>query len=42
LSLKEVALSSGFSNADSLGRAFRAAEGITPVEYRRAVEKTKT
>jgi AraC-like DNA-binding protein len=34
LSLKEVASASGFSNADSLGRAFRRAEGGTPVEYR--------
>jgi AraC-like DNA-binding protein len=35
LSLKEVASASGFSNADSLGRAFRHAEGVTPVEFRR-------
>lgn len=35
LSLKEVSSASGFSNADSLGRAFRQAEGVTPVEYRR-------
>jgi AraC-like DNA-binding protein len=35
LSLKEVSSASGFSNADSLGRAFRSAEGVTPVEYRR-------
>lgn len=35
LSLKEVASASGFSNADTLGRAFRRAERITPVEYRR-------
>jgi len=35
LSLKEVSSASGFSNADSLGRAFRRAEGVTPLEYRR-------
>ena len=35
LLLKEVSLASGFSSADSLGRAFRLAEGVTPLEYRR-------
>jgi LacI family transcriptional regulator len=35
LSLKEVSTASGFSNTDSLGRAFRRAEGVTPLEYRR-------
>jgi AraC-like DNA-binding protein len=35
LSLKEVAVSSGFSNADSLGRAFRQAAETTPLGYRR-------
>jgi AraC-like DNA-binding protein len=35
LSLKEVSSASGFSNADSLGRAFRHAEGVTPLDYRR-------
>lgn len=39
LSLKEVSSASGFSNADSLGRAFRHAEGITPLEYRRLNER---
>jgi transcriptional regulator GlxA family with amidase domain len=35
LSLKEVAAASGFSSGDHLGRAFRRAEGVTPLEYRR-------
>ncbi len=34
LSLKEVSSAAGFSNADSLGRAFRRAEGVTPLEFR--------
>ena len=35
LSLKEIALASGFSDADGLGRTFRRVEGKTPQEYRR-------
>jgi len=36
LSLKEVALAAGFSSGDNLGRTFRRAEGITPLEFRHA------
>ncbi len=34
LSIKEVATAAGFSTADGLGRTFRRAEGVTPLEYR--------
>ena len=34
LSLKEVASAAGFPSADNLGRTFRRAEGVTPLEYR--------
>ena len=34
LSLKEVASAAGFVSADNLGRTFRRAEGVTPLEYR--------
>jgi AraC-like DNA-binding protein len=42
LSLKEVSSAAGFSNADSLGRAFRHAEGVTPLEYRRLHDHRET
>jgi AraC-like DNA-binding protein len=35
LSLKEVASAAGFSSSDNLGRTFRRAERISPLEYRR-------
>jgi AraC-like DNA-binding protein len=35
MSLKEVAAAAGFPSADSLGRTFRRAEGVTPLEFRR-------
>ena len=34
LSLKEVAAAAGFASADALGRTFRRAEGVTPLEHR--------
>ena len=35
LSLKEIAQAAGFSSTDNLGRTFRRACGVTPLEYRR-------
>jgi transcriptional regulator GlxA family with amidase domain len=35
LTLKEIAHAAGFPSADNLGRTFRRAEGVTPLEFRR-------
>jgi AraC-like DNA-binding protein len=41
LSLKEVAAAAGFPSADNMGRTFRQAEGVTPLEFRRHVAKRR-
>jgi AraC-like DNA-binding protein len=41
LSLKEIARAAGFPSCDNLGRAFRRAEGVSPLEFRRRSGRAK-